>query len=274
MGKVIVSHYSPDLDSITSIWILMRFAGYDDAELQFVSAGSTLNDMAVDSDPDTIHVDTGLGMFDHHQDKQNGKNDKCAARLVADVYTPKNWSVNRIVEYVNLIDNGKISFEEMVQPFSVVRLIRGMNICNPRDSKFIINIMLPCLDAWYESTKEEEAFYKEFENRLEFQTDWGLGIALKTDVPAAAQVAYSQGAVLFVYQGSTGALGITAAPSSNVNLSDLFENLQKLEPNANWFLHPSKKMLLCGSKKVRDINLSRLQLMDIVKLISKQKPVI
>src|SRR3972149_12172242 len=77
--KTIVSHFSPDIDSITSVWLVRRFLpGWIDAELKFVAAGSTLDGLPPDADPNIIHVDTGMGRFDHHQTADY----TCASSLV------------------------------------------------------------------------------------------------------------------------------------------------------------------------------------------------
>src|SRR5689334_1200993 len=63
----IVGHLAPDLDCLTAIWILIRFGGATNADLQFVPAGATLDGLPVDADPQIVHVDTGGGRYDHHQ---------------------------------------------------------------------------------------------------------------------------------------------------------------------------------------------------------------
>ena len=77
---------SPDLDAITSIWLVKKFLpDWKDANLKFVSAGERLDGFdnktqAVETNgqDEVIHVDTGLGALDHHQfDSQ----DICAASL-------------------------------------------------------------------------------------------------------------------------------------------------------------------------------------------------
>ena len=50
--KKIVTHFAPDLDAITSVWLVKRFMpGWKKAEVVFVPAGETLDDQPVDSDP-------------------------------------------------------------------------------------------------------------------------------------------------------------------------------------------------------------------------------
>ncbi len=43
MPSTIVAHLAPDLDCIAAIWIFKRFGGLHDVNLQFVPAGTTLN---------------------------------------------------------------------------------------------------------------------------------------------------------------------------------------------------------------------------------------
>ncbi len=65
--KTLVTHIFPDLDAVTSLWLFDRYDDdFDKAKLEFVPAGGTFGGESVDSDPDIVHVDTGLGRFDHH----------------------------------------------------------------------------------------------------------------------------------------------------------------------------------------------------------------
>jgi len=77
--KTIVVHIGPDLDAITSVWLVKKyFPGWEEAALAFVPAGTTLNKLPPDDNPEVVHVDTGFGKFDHHQTDA----DICAAMLV------------------------------------------------------------------------------------------------------------------------------------------------------------------------------------------------
>jgi hypothetical protein len=77
-GKIIVTHNNPDLDAVTSIWLIVRWLpGWEDAEFKFVPAGKTYQGGRVDSQADVLHVDTGLGKLDHHQTDEY----TCAAKL-------------------------------------------------------------------------------------------------------------------------------------------------------------------------------------------------
>src|SRR5689334_11369083 len=81
MSKIIVTHIHPDLDAIMSAWLLVRFnqPQFGDAKFEFVPAPTTYKGLPADNDPNVVHVDVGLGKFDHHQP---GKLATCASQLV------------------------------------------------------------------------------------------------------------------------------------------------------------------------------------------------
>ncbi len=88
--KLIVTHHAPDLDAITSVWLLKRFDSqkYADAKVAFVNPGDTISLEEAEKEfncqlHEVTHVDTGLGEFDHHQPERASR-DVCAATLVFD----------------------------------------------------------------------------------------------------------------------------------------------------------------------------------------------
>src|SRR3989344_2795211 len=107
--KTVVTHLSPDLDAICAVWLIKKYLkGWEDASVDCVPTGSTLNGQKVDSDDDIIHVDTGYGKFDHHDTSDY----VCAARLVFDDLKKKKQisrhdleSVDRLVEIVTFSDH-------------------------------------------------------------------------------------------------------------------------------------------------------------------------
>ena len=108
MTKTIITHLNPDLDAITSVWLLKRFGGeeFEEAEVKFISAGTTYKKKPVDQDEGVIHVDTGFGKFDHHRTSQR----TCAASLVLKFLKSKdkaivdNQALKRLVKVVEDID--------------------------------------------------------------------------------------------------------------------------------------------------------------------------
>jgi len=105
---LIVTHLNPDLDAITSVWLLKRFGGseFGNAEVKYIPAGTTYKNQPVDKDEGVVHVDTGFGRFDHH-----GRNQKtCAATLVLEYLrsefpsVKKDLALSRLVKVVEDID--------------------------------------------------------------------------------------------------------------------------------------------------------------------------
>lgn len=92
--KTIISHESPDLDSILSIYLLRRYGsrkypGIDLARLKFCPAGVLPGNKSPEDleNEGILAVDTGGGRLDTHpvKNKSDDSNiDKCASRLVAE----------------------------------------------------------------------------------------------------------------------------------------------------------------------------------------------
>lgn len=262
----IVSHFSPDLDSIASSWIVYRFAGLSGADFAFVGAGKTLNDAPPDADPNIIHVDTGFGRFDHHQPEVAAP-DVCAAKLVWQAFAPDDLPLRRMVEYVIEVDNGRQDPGERAHPFSATGLISGLNDLYPNDPQRVMDSVLPLMDAWYETSKELIASEEAFERAEWFESHWGPAVFLDESIGAAQTLAYSQGAVVYVYRSKHGWLGVNAAATSEVNLTPIADRLRDADPGAGWYLHPSKKLLLNGSKKAAPSSPSNLSLAELVDLV-------
>lgn len=262
----IVSHLSPDLDSITATWIVRRFGGMPDAELAFVPAGATLDGRPADADPEVIHVDTGYGRFDHHQPEVASPT-VCAASLAADAFAPEDRALRRLVEWVIDVDNGREPPEHALHPFSVTALIHGLNRLSAGNSRQVMETALPLLDAWYRAAQDHVAAEDELERAIWFETVWGPAAAVVERRASAQQLAYARGAVLYLAQTPEGWRRFTAPAWSSVDLSDTAARLRAREPDVDWYLHPSKKLLLNGSKKAPPRVLSQLTMEDLIAMV-------
>ncbi|KKP53042.1 MAG: hypothetical protein UR42_C0001G0009 [Candidatus Roizmanbacteria bacterium GW2011_GWA2_33_33] len=107
--KTIVTHLSPDLDAIASVWLIKKyFPDWNNAQIKFVPSGTTLDDQLPDSDKNIIHVDTGMGKFDHHQTNDYTSATKLVYKYLVgrDLIEEKEIkSLEKIVEYVNSTDH-------------------------------------------------------------------------------------------------------------------------------------------------------------------------
>lgn len=265
--SVIVGHLAPDLDCLTAIWILMRFAGAAEAELRFVPSGQTLDGMPADANRQIVHVDTGGGRFDHHQ---RAAVDLCAAELVRRAVAPFDLPLQRMVTQVCQIDNARAPAGDNAF-FNINALIAGYNLLFPNRPHHVAYAMLPNLDAWYQHESRQIRLEQAFAHRLEFDTPWGLGIAMESEEGGSSKLAYGQGAVLYAYRDGNGWMGVAAQSRSHVDLSDVYSNLRVIDTQADWYLHPNKRLLLCGTAKAPPRTPSRLSLIELVEVIENQR---
>jgi len=259
----IVGHLAPDLDCLTAIWIFIRFDYAADAELEFVPAGTTWQQQPVDSNPRVIHVDTGGGRYDHHQRRSRNL---CAAELVRRAIAPHDPALERMVRQVGQIDNATAPAGELGF-FNINALITGYNLLFPNRPRHVAYAMLPNLDAWYEHEARQIRLEQAFAHRLEFDTPWGLGIAMESEDGGSSKLAYRHGAVLYAYRDGRGWMGVAAQARSNVDLASIYLDLRSVDQEADWYLHPNHRLLLCGSATAPPQVLSRLSLPELVRVI-------
>lgn len=287
--KKIVTHFAPDLDSVASIWLIKRFLpGWEEAEVLFVPAGETLDDEPVDSDPNILHVDTGLGKFDHHQLDEG----TCAAKKIFDFLRTenlsrvkrerrktKNWSeetLERLVEIVNDIDH----FREVFYPnptadfyeLGMEVILDGLKLIYRDQDERIVEFCLEALDGVYKKFQNKvwaEKLLKE--EGVEFKTKWGKGIGVETTNDEVIKLGQKQGFKIVVRKDpKKGYVRIKARPEG-IDLKDVFEKLKKTDRGATWYLHPSGCMILNGSTKNPKTKPTKLSLKEIVAFLPKAK---
>lgn len=263
---IVVGHLAPDLDCITAIWILMRFGELDQAELHFVPSGSTLHHQPVDSNPHIIHVDTGGGRYDHHQRKQGSLS---AAELVRRATAPYDLALQRLVHHVTAIDHAREKLSDGL--FNIQALVNGLNQNFPDQPALVVQTMLPNMDAWYAHEARQIRLEAAFQQRIEFQTAWGLGVALESADGGSSRLAFQHGAVLHVYRDQHGWMGAAAKSQSPVDFSEVYTKLQHRDAGADWYLHPNRRLLLCGSAKSPPQQASRLSLEEFVQIIADSR---
>jgi hypothetical protein len=306
--RKIITHKSCDLDAISSVWLIKRFLpGWEDAEVEFVNAGSKLEgkyeneNQAIEivDGVETIHVDTGLGPLDHHQTSDNNT---CGASLTFDfvLKTPettlnkhenKREAVRRIVELV--IDDDH--FQEVYFPDAssdiyeagIVGILHGYKILHRGEDKELVEFGFELLDdiahnleakIWAENELEEKG--------VEFHTKWGKAIAVETINDDVLKVAQMKGFAISVRKDATyGYIRIKALPdkrikrsrdsvqssekSLGIDLTPVYEKLKEMDPEANWYLHVSKRMLLNGSSKNPEMAASKLSLAQIIEVLKE-----
>lgn len=274
--KTIVTHISVDLDAISSVWLIKRYLpGWSDAELKFVPAGTTLDGMSPDANPDIIHVDTGLGQFDHHQIEDRNL---CAAKLVLN-YLYKNHhlqdkdyeALERVIKYVILDDNfGDVNLPDPdsdVYDFSLHRIIDGFKRTLKDDverCEIVFKMLDACLQVFILKIRAE----KELTKGYSFTSRYGKSLALDSENESVIKLALKKGyEFVLLHYSNDNTYRIKTVPSTKFDLTPLYEEIIKQDPKATWFLHISKNMLLNSSLKRQDAVPSSLQLKTVIEII-------
>lgn len=252
----IITHKSPDLDSSVAIWVLKRFV-YPKISFNyvFVDAGENLSNI-----PNSIHVDTGNTDYDHH----NTNKLISAASLVYDKNKLNNPTLKRIIDYAVMVDHAKVKHSR----YHFFHIIHALNGLIGYDSQATLNAMLTILDGTYNSLVSKRASQKDFKKGIEFTSKLGKGIAFNTENPNLREKAYNKLYDIFLFKDkATGFAGFKAHGNSNVNFKGLYNEIKKTEPNADWFLHSSNQLLLCGSSKAPQKKLTKLELNQLIDII-------
>lgn len=274
--KTIITHISPDLDAVTSVWLLRRFLKeYSNAEVFFVPAGKTFNDAPADQDSQIIHVDTGLGRFDHHQTNSF----TCAAALVLN-YIKKETSfkeielvaLERVVDVVVLYDHFRIILysepDNDIYDFSIESVIEGLK--SQLDDSQIIQQGAIMLDGVYQSLLYKVRAENELKKANIFKSSWGKSVAVLTDNKYTSDLAQKKGYSLVVTKSpKTGHVRIKTRPDVKKSLSSLYKRLTLKDTKASWFYHASGHMILNGSLKNPSTVPTILQINQVLAEIEK-----
>lgn len=292
--KIIVTHTAPDMDAITGTWIIKKFLpGWEEARVEYVPAGSKYKDKTpvVGSDlsnavekygeDEVLHVDTGMGPLDHHQTSDDRV---CGA--------------SRALEYVLLNDNGALKdekleaikrmvlvvvdvdhFKEVFRPdpladyheFGLVGVLDGLKVMKPDQDQYYMDFISQGLEALLREFENRIWAEKELkENAHEFESKWGKAFGIETVNDSVVKLGQKSGYVVVIRKDPRkGYVRIKATPASDVDLTNAYEQLRKMDPDATWFLHVSKKMLLNGTPKNPKMKPTKLKLDAIIEVLKK-----
>lgn len=296
--KIIVTHDSPDLDAATSAWLIKRFLpNWENAVVEFVPAGeryknsklkiqnSKLNPIEKIKGDEVIHVDTGLGPLDHHE--TGDENVSAASRTwdfvkiqnkdfadLSDKTTKRIEAIDRMVRVAVDIDHFKEVFwgdpSADFHEFSLVNILEGLKIEKPNQNDYYIKFLFVSLDALLHEFENRIWAEAEIKKATNFETSKGKALGLESVNDLAIKLAQKMGYMLAVRKDPRkGYTRIKARPDSGIDLTNTYEKLKKMDPNATWFLHASKKMLLNGSVKNPKMRPTSLSLSDIIEVLKQ-----
>lgn len=281
--QLIVTHHAPDLDAIGATWILKRFEArkYADAKIAFVNPGETISmDEAKELGfelHDVIHVDTGLGRFDHHQ-PEKGKLNISATSLAHDYACSRSQDLENdqalqiISDFSTEIDH----FEEIYWPdasnyrytMMIHELIRGIEFTDPHDDDSQMQFGLKCLDIVYASLTQQIKAREIIEEKgNHFKIGEYNCIALETRNDDTIKIAQKQGFGLVIKKDpKLGHIRIKVRPDCDLVLKPLYDRVLEKDTSGSWFYHASGKMLINGSRKHMNQTPSPLTLDEVVAL--------
>lgn len=247
---------------------------------------------------EVIHVDTGLGPLDHHQtDDYNVSSASLVWEMIKsenlDLQTDsekierKKEAIQRIIKIITDTDHFKEVFwkdaDSDYHEFSLLGLLEGLKLQKPGQDSLYIDFGINCLDATLHNFENRIWAEKEIQEKGKiFNTKWGKALAIETVNDSVLKLSQKQGYVLVVRKDPRkGYVRIKARPSlevekvgeververGEVDLTNLYEKLSKIDPEATWFLHVSKKMLLNGTPKNPKMKATKLSLSDIIRVI-------
>ncbi len=297
--KIVVTHASPDWDAISSVWLIKRFLpNWENAKIVFVPAGERVKGSKADKtqevietigNDEVIHVDTGMGPLDHHQTHDMNV---CGAsrtwdfvkeqqRETGEKWLTKSDAISRMVSIIVGIDHfQEVYWEEPAadyHEFSLLGLLEGLKYLKPGEDEFFALFGMECLDAMMSNFENRAWAEKEItEKGVEFQTKYGKGIGIETMNDTVLKLAQKLGYVIVVRKDPrSGFVRIKTLPihagskeEKSPDFTLAYEKFSKMDPEATWYLHVSKKMLLNGTTKnptMIPTKLSLQQIIDVVK---------
>ena len=276
--KIIVTHLSPDLDAIASVWLVKKFlTGWEDAQIKLVPTGTTLDNQLADSNKNVIHVDTGLGKFDHHQTNEYTSATKLVYKylLKEDLIDPRDIKpLEKIVNYVNSTDHFAEVFyfepDSDRYDFMIRQLVDGLKVINREETK-LIEIIFQLLDAVLIVFKNKVNAEEEIKNGFVFRSYLGKSLAIETKNEETIKLALKKGFSLVIRRHpEAGFTRIKTLPDKKLNLKPVYEKILKIDKKGSWFFHISGHMLLNGSSgnpKLIPTSLSLNKIIEIVKSV-------
>lgn len=306
--KVIVTHKSPDIDAIASVWLIKRFLnGWQEAGIEYVPAGERLEGVysatgdyiEVLNSNQIIHVDTGLGKLDHHQ---IASNTVCGASLTyeyikttqANGITTNDIKTQALNEIISLVVDEdhfqEVYYEKKVlqmYDYSFIKLLDGFKLKFPQEDSGCLEFGMKILDVLLQALENKLWAAHEINDKgVEFDTKYGKGLGVETINDAVLEVAQSMGYIIvFRKDPIRGYIRIktqpnrrydspfskdnSSNPEKNVDLTPIYERVKEVDKDASWYLHVSKKMLLNGSSKNLNMEGSKITVKKLITILKK-----
>lgn len=267
----LVGHRFPDDDVWLCFWIAKKFLPQTkNAKMVVVESGTSL--LESEDDPSVLHFDTGGGEYDQHT---QGKERTCSALILAEnLLVEKDPGLIALLEMVTKVDN--------VEPLLATEIhsaILGYPRIFHENGDINWEKVQERVFELFEMIYAQETLRAENREKLGEHVSWanlnnGLRVATILWHPELRDAAYEAGAdvVLFTVpkkrpkylvgvqmnrklKGLLSLRGVaTEMRAAEADMRDIQVNRGDLDyvgqegPIANWFLHDSLALVLCGSR--------------------------
>lgn len=272
MPKALVTHVIPHLDDIAALWLLVRFdPSARKAALKFIETTPEGVKLAKGE----IGVGVGRGIYDEHK---GDKKDSAVSLVWKDLKrrgkTPKGLrgqALAALVDFVRRGDMGEYIGKEG-PGIPTATALRALAKLPGESSRSATLVGFRLLDAELVLYEERAKIDAAIARGRKFMTKWGRGIGISVEaVPGmvSGRIAELGYAMVVLRYPSKGFLHVRATPGTGVNLSALAKIVMKEEPEARWYLHHSKKMLLQGDWVAPISTRSKYGVDGLIRLIRK-----
>ncbi len=274
--SIIVTHCNPHLDEVVCIWMIRRFlSDWSQCTIRYIptnpKGGAVLSP---DQSPEIMYIGVGRGKFDEHK----GNLDESATTLVhafllrekkIKLSTVERDALAELVAFVNDDDHGK----HITDPHSEFSY-SAANAYMPKtgaSSKKILEAGTLYLDGVFSCLVEKHTLERDWVKAKRFKTAWGMAVALQTQASPKTvlrRATREKIQIAVVVNTQNKFRSIRAIPASHADFTDAFTRVHAREPQAEWYLHHSKRMLICGSDVASNLVLSKMSLEKLIALIA------
>lgn len=263
--KVLVTHINPHLDDILGIWLMKKYhPDFKDAQVEFMSASHGMGDQGT---ADRVFIGTGGGRFDEHKEGL----DTCAGSLVHEYLIEKKLipqdtlsknALKKLVDWNRLIDTGKAP-ESQFDEFSVQSFVRTKDN-SAQSSTRSVELGIEILDRILAVLKRREQSLLDWENRKEFKSKFGKSFAISS-ATVNREFCREQGGDLFLMYDPKYKSVQFFAPQ--LDISPIYKKVKEQDARADWFLHQSHHMVICGSSSAPDSKPTRLSFDKLIEIV-------
>lgn len=263
--KTLVTHINPHLDDICGIWLFKKYhPEFKEANIEFISASHS---KAAEGSEDKVFVGTGGGQFDEHKEGLN----TCAASLVYEYLKAENYipedeitqkALGSLTQWNKLIDTGQAP-DSQFDEFSVQSFIRTKDNSS-ETSKKSVQLGIEILDRILLVLKRKQQSILDWEKRVEFQTKFGKSFAVSSETINREFCREQGGDLYLMYDPKYNSVQYFAPEK---DISEIYQKVKSLDPEASWFLHQSHHMVICGSSSAPDSKPTKLSFEQLIEAI-------